>query len=237
MKLKKVTKERTEPQKGKRRRWYEDACGTALALEFVGERWSLLILRELLLGPRRFSDIRAALPGLSANILTQRLEGLEESGILVKRKLPPPANAQVYELTRWGYETEPIFQVMGRWAVRSPEHDPSLGLSPASMMLSLRTMQKLERVKDFRARIGFVLGGDAFVGEMDEEGIEIRRGTPEDADFTFVAASPLTLAGIVYGKRPIEDAEAAGDLEFHGDRALAARFVTLFDLPPKWNAD
>ena len=106
------------------RRRYDDACGTAHALDLVGERWALLVMRELMLGPKRFSDIRADLPGISANMLTQRLEGLEAAGVLVRRRLPPPASAQVYELTPWGYEAEPIFQVLGRWAARSPEPRP-----------------------------------------------------------------------------------------------------------------
>src|SRR3546814_19861926 len=97
-------------------------------------------MRELMLGPKRFSDLRVDLPGISANVLTQRLEGLESAGILVRRKLPPPASVQVYELTPWGYESEPIFQALGQWAVRSPDHEPSLPLSAVSLILSFRTM-------------------------------------------------------------------------------------------------
>src|SRR5919112_6018772 len=122
------------------RRRYEDACGAAHALDLVGERWALLVMRELMLGPKRFSDLRADLPGINANVLTQRLEGLETAGVLARRKLPPPAGAQVYELTAWGYESEPIFQALGRWAARSPQHDPTLPLSAVSLMLSFRTM-------------------------------------------------------------------------------------------------
>src|SRR3954451_22505989 len=121
------------------RRSYEDACGAAHALDLVGERWALLVMRELMLGPKRFSDLRESLPGISANVLTQRLEGLEAAGILMRRKLPPPAATQVYELTEWGYESEPIFQAMGRWAARSPSHDPTLPFSTASLVLSMRT--------------------------------------------------------------------------------------------------
>src|ERR1700741_1848337 len=123
MKLKKVTQAEKD-----RKRWYDDACGTALALELVGERWSLLIVRELMFGGRRFGELKASLPGISANILTQRLEGLEVSGILVRRKLPPPASVQVYELTPWGYDSERAIQELGRWATKSPLHDPTLPL-------------------------------------------------------------------------------------------------------------
>src|SRR5215831_17234751 len=87
-------------------KWYDDACGTAFALELIGERWSLLIVRELMFGGRRFSDIRAGLPSISAKVLTERLEGLERAKIVQRRQLPPPIAAQVYELTRWGYASE-----------------------------------------------------------------------------------------------------------------------------------
>src|SRR5690349_20210304 len=96
-------------------------------------------------GPRRFNELRESLPGISANVLGQRLEGLEAEGILVRRQLPSPANAQVYELTPWGYESEPIFQTMGRWAARSPTHDPRLPLSSVSLLLSFRTMIDAKR--------------------------------------------------------------------------------------------
>src|SRR5256714_15090379 len=89
-------------QKGLGKRWYDDACGTALALELVGERWSLLIVRELMFGGRRFSELRSGLPGVSANILARRLESLERAGIIHRRKLPPPAPVQPHKLTSWG---------------------------------------------------------------------------------------------------------------------------------------
>src|SRR3954468_3950028 len=88
------------------RRSYDDACGAAHALDLIGERWALLVMRELMLGPKRFSDLRADLPGISANVLPQRPEGLEAAGALTRRKLPPPAGVHVYELTPWGYESE-----------------------------------------------------------------------------------------------------------------------------------
>src|SRR4051812_43883110 len=186
MKLEKVT---PVPKRG-RERWYDDACGTALALELVGERWSLLIVRELMFGGRRFGELKGSLPGISANVLTQRLEGLEASGVLTKRKLPPPASVQVYELTPWGYESERAIQELGRWAVRSHEHDATLPLSAASLMMSFRTMYSAEKAGGLRARIGFRLGAESFVAELGET-IEIRRGEP-DAPTVF-DGDPMTL--------------------------------------------
>ncbi len=220
MKLENVTK-----------RWYDDACGTAWALELVGERWALLVVRELMYGPRRFGEIKANLTGISANVLTQRLEGLERAGILLRRRLPPPASVQVYELTPWGLESEPIFQELGRWATRSPGHDPMLPLSPASAMMSLRTMIARDR-EDLALTIAFRFTGDAFVARLSREELVIRRGEIAEADLVF-ACDPTTLVRIMYGKWPIEEAEVAGSLRFDGDRALAARFVALFALPAK----
>ncbi|MCP3730534.1 winged helix-turn-helix transcriptional regulator [Sphingomonas sp. MG17] len=222
--------------KKQKRRWYDDACGTALALELVGERWALMVVRELMFGPRRFSEIRNALPGLSANVLTQRLEGLEESGILVKRKLPPPASAQVYELTPWGYEAEVTLQVLGRWAVRSPEHDPTLGLSAASAMMSLRTMHNAQQAGDLDFTIGFRMGeGDEFVGRYNRDGIDVHRGSAEGADVIFTGPPPA-IAGAVYGGA-LDELEAAGILRIDGDHSLAEAFVTRFPLPRKWTED
>ncbi|UUL82098.1 winged helix-turn-helix transcriptional regulator [Sphingomonas qomolangmaensis] len=224
MKLSKVT----EVPEIATKRWYDDACGTALALELVGERWSLLIVRELMFGARRFSELRAGLPGISANILTQRLTGLVAARIVQREQLPPPANAQVYGLTPWGYEAERAIQALGRWAARSPDHDPTLPLSAASIMLSFRTMYG----GGFTGRIGFAFGPDRFVADVTPDAIPIVRDDPARAAAVFTT-DPMTLAGIVYGARPIADAEAAGALTLTGDRALAEAFVGCFTLPPK----
>jgi len=216
---------------GKSGRWYDDACGTALALEFFGERWSLLVMRELMLGPRRFGDLKTHLAGISANVLSQRLTSMERSGIVVRRKLAPPANVQVYELTPWGYEAEPIFQTMGRWATRSPLHDPTLPLSPTSAMLSLRTM--IAPGGGYPPMtLAFRFPDDSFVGRLSRDELAIERAEVETADVTFTC-DPTTFVRLVYGKWPFEEAEAPGLLTLGGDRGLAARFVDLFALPDK----
>jgi DNA-binding HxlR family transcriptional regulator len=229
MELEKVTA-KTETRS---RRHYEDACAAAHALDLVGERWALLVMRELMLGPKRFSDLRESLPGISANVLTQRLEGLEAAGVLIRRKLPPPASAQVYELTEWGYESEPIFQALGRWAARSPTHDPTLPFSAASLLLSLRTMLDAGRAQGLAARIGFRLSeNETFLAHLADGRIEIARGPVEDAEVVFTGAPPV-IAGAIYGGQPLAALESAGALAIEGDRTLAERFVGLFPLPPK----
>jgi DNA-binding HxlR family transcriptional regulator len=228
MELEKITDSRNGPS----RRRYDDACGMAHALDLIGERWALHVLRELMLGPKRFSDLRADLPGISANTLTQRLEGLESSGLVVRRRLPPPANAQVYELTPWGYEAEPIVQMMGRWATRSPLHDPTMPLSATSLMLSFRTMGDRTRMAGTDARIGFRIGAETFLMRIAPDEVSVDRGPVEQVDLRFTGPAEA-IAGAVYGGVPIAALEAEGALRVDGDRSLADRFVTWFPLPAK----
>jgi DNA-binding HxlR family transcriptional regulator len=123
-----------------KRRTYDDGCAAAHALDLIGERWALLVVRELLLGPKRFTDLRAGLPHASPNVLAQRLRELEVVGVVRRRKLPPPAASKVYELTDWGLELEPVIVRLGRWGARSPSRPRDAGLSVDSLILSCRTM-------------------------------------------------------------------------------------------------
>ena len=118
-------------------RTYDDGCGIAHALDLVGERWALLVVRELLLGPKRFTDLRAGLPGVSANILSQRLRELEAEGIVERATLPPPAGVAVYALTPRGAELEPVVLALGAWGVRSPTLPRDAHLGVDSVILSL----------------------------------------------------------------------------------------------------
>src|SRR5438874_9024674 len=154
MKLAKVTKSRQSEAK----RSYDDACGLAHALELIGERWAMLVVRELAYGPRRFSELKADLPGISANVLARRLGELEERGLVRKIKLPPPASVQVYEATEWGLEATPVIASLGKWAARSPQHDPTLPMSHVSVMMSLQTLFSPERARGLVARVGFRFG-------------------------------------------------------------------------------
>lgn len=214
------------------KRRYEDACGAALALEFVGERWALLIIRELLLGPRRFGEIRAGLPGLSANVLAQRLAGLEADGIVIREKLPPPASAQVYALTPWGYEAEPMVMAMGRWALRSPQHDPTRPFSRVSLMLALRMLMLPERAAGWRGRIGFRLGEETYLATVADGTFSIDRGTLAGAEAVLVG-EPNDFLPVLFGTMPLPMALAEGRFVVEGDVARAADFATLFLLPPK----
>jgi DNA-binding HxlR family transcriptional regulator len=222
----------TDVETASSRRRYSDGCGTAHALDLIGERWALLVMRELMLGPKRFSDIRADLPGISANVLTQRLEGLERDGIVVRRRLVPPASGQVYELSEWGYQSLPIMGALGRWATRSPGHDPGQHFSAVSLMLSFMAMGQPGVAKDIDASIGFRLGRETYRATIRDGAVRSARGPAEGADAVFTGA-PGAIAAAVYGGVPLAEMEARGALTVEGDRALAGRFVTLFPLPPK----
>jgi DNA-binding HxlR family transcriptional regulator len=233
MELEKVTSEAAPERPALPRRLYDDACGMALALELIGERWVPLILRELMFGPRRFGEIKRGLPGISANVLTQRLESLEANGVLIRRKLPPPASVQVYELTDWGYESEMPLAALGRWAVRSPLHDPRLPLSGASLMMSFRTMIDPARAAGMEAHIGFRIGPDPFHAHLHDGRIDVTRTVADNPDFAIRSEDAALIAAVVYGGQPLAAMEQAGAIQIEGDRALAERFVTLFPLPSK----
>jgi len=222
----------TNRSKAATSRRYDDACGTALGLELLGDRWAMFIVRELMLGPRRFSGLRRDLPGLSANVLTQRLTELETRGIVEKTMLPPPANVHVYGLTPWGYEAEIIIRELGRWAVRSPLHDPTLPISPVSIMLSLRTLIVPERTKGLDCIVGFRFDALAFRGHLRDGQIAVTREEPADAAATFIGTAP-GLGAYVHGEVPLAQLGPAGLLRAEGDPALIALFPSLFALPEK----
>jgi DNA-binding HxlR family transcriptional regulator len=219
----------TKARRNEPKRSYDDACGTAHGLELVGDRWALLVMRELLLGPRRFSDLRRDLPGISANVLKQRLDELEGRGLLKKVRLPPPAARDAYQATPWGLEIEPVIQALGRFAARSPGHDPTLPLSPVSLMISFRTMLDEKKARGFEGRIGITCGDESFLVRVRKERLRVVRGPVEAAD-AIVSGTPEAIAAMVYGGAP------ADGLAFAGDLPLARRFLTLFTLPPKVEA-
>jgi DNA-binding HxlR family transcriptional regulator len=232
MKLEKTTNSSKTEKKRDAGRRFDDACGMAHGLELLGEKWALFVVRELMLGPRRFGDLRGDLPGISANVLTQRLTELEERGIVEKTILPPPANVQVYGLTPWGYEAEIIVKELGRWAARSPAHDPNLPISPVSIMLSLRTLIVPERTQGVELVAGFQFGKLHFRGEVKDGEFVVTREEAKDAAIRFAGTSP-GLGAFVHGKVPVEVLAAQDLLTAQGDPGLIAFFPTLFELPTK----
>lgn len=208
------------------KRSYHDSCGLAQALDLVGERWALLVVRELFFGPKRFTDLRTGLPGISPNVLTQRLTELEEIGVVRKRRLPPPVRASVYDLTDWGRELDESMMVLGRWAARSPAFDADGVLSADSMMMSLRTMFRPASAHGLATTVSVVLGDDAFRIDIRGGRITVERGDADDPDLT-IESDPKTLAGLMYdGVGP----DATG-VTVTGDRTTFDRFRSAFSLP------
>src|SRR5687768_13719555 len=212
------------------RRSYEDGCATAHALDLIGERWALLVVRELILGPKRFTDLRTGLPSISPNVLTQRLEELEEAGIVRRRKLPPPAAAWVYELTEWGADLERVIMALGRWGARSPQLMQGHPLSIDALVLSFRTMFDSATAADFNARIELRIGEDRFHAEIANGEMQLNRGPAERPD-TIIEAPPDALIAVAYGGRKFAEAVREGDVRVVGDKAVAKRFFGLFPLP------
>ncbi|MEV4067776.1 winged helix-turn-helix transcriptional regulator [Nonomuraea dietziae] len=212
------------------RRKYDDGCAVAHGLDLIGERWALLVVRELLLGPKRFTDLRAGIPGASADMLTQRLRELSESGVVRRRRLAPPAGSWVYELTAWGAELEPIVTRLGRWSSRSPtlRRDAAIGVD--SLVLSLKALFDPEAARGFDAVVALRLGEDRFLVEIADGRLGIARGQTERADAT-IAADPDTLSALLYGDLPVADAVRAGDLVLDDPGGLVERFLRLFPLP------
>jgi DNA-binding HxlR family transcriptional regulator len=195
-------------------------------MELLGERWAMLVLRELAYGPRRFSELKADLKGISANVLAQRLTELEARSLVRKTRLAPPASIQVYEATEWAHEVVPLIASLGRWAARSPWHNPTLQMSHVSVIMSLQTLLSPELAGDLDVRIGFQFGDVSYVTWLHEGRLDVQRAPVEDCDVVFSGA-PSDIAAVIHGGAPLEMIEVKGDME------LAKRFRTLFPLPPK----
>jgi DNA-binding HxlR family transcriptional regulator len=222
MQLEKVTK----PRRNEEKRRYEDACGLAHAMELLGERWAMLVLRELAYGPRRFSELKADLTGISANVLAQRLTELESRGLVRKLKLAPPASIQVYEATVWGLEVVPLIASLGKWAARSPWHNPALRMSHVSVIMSFQTLISPKLADGLDARVGFQFGDVSYVTTIHDGRLDVERGPIENCGVVF-SGVPSDIAAVIHGGAPLETVDVRGDME------LAKRFRTLFPLPPK----
>ncbi|WP_188197378.1 winged helix-turn-helix transcriptional regulator [Nonomuraea sp. SYSU D8015] len=214
------------------KRSYGDGCAIAHALELVGERWALLVVRELILGPKRFTDLRAGLPGISADILTQRLRELGEAGILQRRKLSPPAGSRIYELTDWGAELEPIITDLARWSSRSPALPHDLPLSADSAALSLKALFTPPADQALDLTVSLQLDEHHFLLRINRDRLHLTRldSNPAQADL-LIETSPQALTALLGRARTLDDALARGDITLTGPRATTERFLRLFPPP------
>jgi DNA-binding HxlR family transcriptional regulator/putative sterol carrier protein len=202
----------------------------ARALDLVGERWALMVVRELLLGPKRFTDLKTGLPNASPNVLAQRLRELEQAGIVQRRRLPPPAASRVYELTERGAELEPVVLALGRWGAGAPRAPDDVGMSIDSHLLSLKTLFDPALAEGFAATLELRLGEHRFRVEVADGRIDVARGEAPAPDAT-ITTDPATLIALLHGHRELAEARRAGDVEIEGDGQVAARFLGLAPLP------
>lgn len=217
------------------KRTYEDGCASAHGLDLIGERWALLVVRELVLGPKRFTDLRAGLPGISPNVLTERLDELERVSVVQRRKLPLPAGSWVYELSDWGRELEPVIMALGRWAARSPVLPMGNPISVDALILSFRTMFDSQAAAGLETRIDLVLGEERFQARIAAGRMGLDRGGAAGAD-ALIEGDPNMLAAVVYGGLRLSEAVRSGKLKVEGDRNAIKRFVTLFPMPERARA-
>ncbi len=211
-------------------RTYNDLCGIARALDVVGERWALLVVRELVLGPKRFSDLRSGLPGIAPDMLSRRLRELEAAGVVRRSTLPPPAGSRVYELTERGASLEPVLLELGRFGSTVPPPSPEAGLGVDSAVLALPSLFDPGLAGDLDGSFGLVLDGQEFEVGVVEGRVEVSRQRPNDP-VAAIDTDPGTFAALLWqGVKP-GDAEREGRLRLSGDRRLARRFLGLFPLP------
>jgi DNA-binding HxlR family transcriptional regulator len=210
------------------KRTYNDLCGIARALDVVGERWALLVVRELLLGPKRFTDLRKGLPHVGPDILAQRLRELEASGVLARRTLGPPAGARVYELTERGAVLEPVILELGRWGTAVPfPGGAELGVDSA--VLALKTVFDPEAAGKTSLTLALTLDGQPFRIRLEAGKLEVERGEAPDAGVG-LATDPNTLSQILWRGLRIEDAERSGSAVVTGARRNLARALRPFQM-------
>jgi DNA-binding HxlR family transcriptional regulator len=211
-------------------RTYGDRCGVARALDLVGERWALLIVRELLLGPKRFTDLRAVLPHVSPDVLSQRLRELERDGIVHRRVLAPPAGSRVYELTDRGLELEPVVLALGRFGSRAPLPPADARLGVDSAILALMTLFDPSAADGLSAAYELRIGEQRFHARVADGRLDVARGGADWPDAT-IASDPGTLSALLWHGRGLAEALRSGDLEIEGSRPAVERFLRLFPLP------
>lgn len=210
-------------------RSYRQYCGVARALDLVGERWALLVVRELLLGPKRFTDLRSGLPGVSTNILSERLRRLEHAGVIARAVLPPPAASSVYELTEYGRELEPALLALGRWGARTlGPRKAGQTLCSHWLALALKGFFHREAARGVRARYEVRLDGGTFWLAVRNRRVEVEQDGSQEVDLVLEAGDD-GLVALLAGALLPEAALASGTVRLvHGDPAELERFVDLF---------
>ncbi|WP_433662873.1 winged helix-turn-helix transcriptional regulator [Nocardia sp. CA-128927] len=203
-------------------RSYRDSCGIARALDVVGERWALLVVRELLLVPQRFSELRHALPHASSNLLADRLRELEQHGVISRRKLASTTGPQVYELTDWGRKLEPIVRALGDWGIDAPSPPEPTALSATSVLILLQGADRPDQAEPLVCRLD--LNGSVWTVSVNAGKLEVQSGEPATADIS-LRTDPKTLGGLLADPALLDAALADGSVALVGDRRALNRLL------------
>jgi DNA-binding HxlR family transcriptional regulator len=212
------------------KRSYGDPCGIARALDVVGERWALLVVRELVLGPKRFTDLRTRLPGIATDVLSQRLRQLEQAGVLRPIALPAPASGQAYELTPRGRDLEPVLHALGRWGSQEGFEGVTHDMSVDAFAVALSTVFDATRADGLDTTLVLVVDGDPLVAEVHDGTLTIRRGRAVQPAAR-IESSVAALREVLWRGRSLTDAEADGSVSVGGLRSVVRRFVKMFPPP------
>lgn len=220
-----------------RTRSYNQFCALAYALDVVGERWTLLIVRELLTGPRRFKDLMDGLPGISTNLLAERLKNLEQQGILSRRVLPPPAGSTVYVLTALGQALETAVIELGRWGSHFlPPSLEGLALPSVGVMgLAIKAFFRPEQAQDMSEIYEFHVGNEVLQVQIQEGVLQVQQGESLRADAVFHMEMQVYW-GLFAGKIPPDEAIAGGLVRVEGDPGALRRFLDVCGVPVLSNA-
>ncbi len=209
------------------KRSYNQYCGVARAMDVLGERWTLLIVRELLTGPKRFKDLLEGLPGIGTNLLTARLKDLEGYGVVRRVTLPPPAASRVYELTELGRSLEPVVMGLARWGLTflgaSREEDDR---QPAWAMVALKSVLKSEATGETRESYEFRVDDEVFHVWIADGETEVRQGSAADPDLV-VRSDTQTFLAVAAGRIEPTEAVRAGAIGTEGDRDARERCMKM----------
>jgi DNA-binding HxlR family transcriptional regulator len=216
---------------------YNQYCPIAHALERVGERWSLLIVRDLLSGPKRYTDLAESLPGIGTNILAGRLRDLEAGGVVAKRKLPPPYAATVYELTEYGRDLEEAIQALARWGARTLGPPASLEeVTPGWSLEAVRALFDPFAARDVHAVWELRIGEEQTVVRIaDGELVEVRSGAAEEPDLVLECDFDAFYELMTRTLSPL-DALTQGRARIEGDAAELERLTEVLNLEPRYVA-
>jgi len=213
-------------------RSYNQYCGLAYALDIVGERWTLLIIRELVAGPRRFTDLMDGLPGVSTNLLSERLKSLEGQGLLKRRILPPPAGSTVYELTSLGLALEKTLIELGKWGSQfvpdSAEGDTLLNVG--SYALTIKTFFRPEQAQGVNETYELHIDDEVLQVQIKAGNLQVRQGEALNADGAFYT-DVATYLGLLTGQMKPDEAISRELVRIEGDSDALSRFLNLCGVP------